>query len=50
MVKISLKGFAKYMTANASQQRKILRNFKYIISRYCENVISTETYNTIMEI
>lgn len=28
MIKISLKGFAKYMIASQSQQRKILRDFK----------------------
>jgi len=29
MIKISLKGLAKFMTGNAAQQRKILRDFKY---------------------
>jgi len=29
MVRISLKGLAKFMTANSSQQRKVLRDFKY---------------------
>ena len=29
MIKLSLKGFAKYMVANSAQQRKILRDYKY---------------------
>ena len=29
MIKISLKGFAKYMVANSAQQRKILTDYKY---------------------
>lgn len=29
MIKLSLKGFAKYMTANSAQQRKILKDYKY---------------------
>ena len=29
MIKISLKGFAKFMVANSSGQRKILEDFKY---------------------
>ena len=29
MIKLSLKGFAKYMVANSAQQRKILKDYKY---------------------
>jgi len=29
MIKISLKGLAKFMTSNSAQQRKILRDYKY---------------------
>ena len=29
MIRLSLKGFAKYMVANSAQQRTILRNYKY---------------------
>jgi hypothetical protein len=29
MIKISLKGLAKFMTSNSTQQRKVLRDYKY---------------------
>ena len=42
MIKLSLKGLAKYMTASAVGQRKVLRDYKF---PSCQNIAAI--WNTL---